>query len=63
MKQLIRNNKSGKLSIQEVPRHTIQPGGLLVKTFYSAISLGTESSSIKTAKMNLLQKLKVGQRN
>ena len=58
MKQLIRNNKSGKLSIQEVPRHTIQPGGLLVKTFYSAISLGTESSSIKTAKMNLLQKAK-----
>ena len=49
MKQLIRNNKSGKLRVEEVPIPALGDGGLLIKNHFSAISIGTESSSIKTA--------------
>ena len=56
MKQLIKNNKTGDLSIKEVPVPHLGDGCLLVQNDYSAVSVGTESSSVEIAKKNLLQK-------
>ena len=56
MKQLIKNNLDGKLSFEEVPSPTPQPGHVVVRTLYSSVSLGTEISSIDIAKKNLFQK-------
>src|SRR5205823_12093479 len=42
--------------MQEVPRPTAPPGGVLVRTSHSVISIGTEKMKIQQAKMNLLQK-------
>jgi len=58
MRQLVKNNKSGDITIQEVPPPALKPGCVLVRNHFSAISIGTESASINTARMNLLQKAK-----
>ncbi len=55
MKQ-IAQYQDGRLEIQEVPRPTAPPGGVLVRTTHSVISIGTEKMKIEQAKMNLLQK-------
>ncbi len=56
MKQLIKNNKSGELTIKEIPVPSIRDGHVLVQNHYSAISIGTESGSVDIAKKNLIQK-------
>src|SRR6476469_7550376 len=48
--------QDGRLEIQEVPRPTPPPGGVLVRTTHSVISVGTEKMKVEQAKMNLLQK-------
>lgn len=42
--------------MQEVPVPKPPPGGLLVRTTHSVISVGTEKMKVEQAKMNLLQK-------
>src|SRR2546423_14576232 len=42
--------------MQEVPRPSLPPGGVLVRTTHSVISIGTEKMKVEQAKMNLLQK-------
>ena len=44
--------------MQEVPRPVAPPGGVLVRTTHSVISIGTEKMKVEQAKMNLLQKAK-----
>src|SRR5256884_10014277 len=44
------------MEMLEVPRPTAPPGGVLVRTTHSVISIGTEKMKIEQAKMNLLQK-------
>ena len=44
------------MELQEVPRPTPPPGGVLVRTTHSVISVGTEKMKVEQAKMNLLQK-------
>ncbi len=56
MKTLIQNYSSGKISIEELPFPTIREDEVLVETYYSAVSLGTEMSMVNLAKKNLLQK-------
>jgi predicted dehydrogenase/threonine dehydrogenase-like Zn-dependent dehydrogenase len=56
MKQLSQNLRSGKLSIDEVPAPSIQPGQVLVQTVYSLISVGTERTKIETGRKSLLGK-------
>ena len=56
MKQLIENYRTGELKIEDMPLPYFKKGGVLVQNEYSAISIGTESSSIKLAKKNLLEK-------
>ncbi len=58
MKQLIQNFKTGKLYVDEVPMPSISDGMVLVENNYSLISSGTERSTVKVAKANLLGKAK-----
>jgi predicted dehydrogenase/threonine dehydrogenase-like Zn-dependent dehydrogenase len=48
--------QDGRLELQDVPMPTLPPGGVLVKTTHSVISVGTEKMKVEQAKMNLLQK-------
>ena len=50
MKQLLKNNKTGNLTVTEVPVPFLPEGHVLVQYVASAISLGTEKSSISIAK-------------
>ena len=55
MKQ-IAQYQDGRLELQEVPRPSAPPGGVLVRTTHSVISIGTEKMKVEQARMNLLQK-------
>ncbi|MGV3774896.1 MAG: bi-domain-containing oxidoreductase [Verrucomicrobiales bacterium] len=57
MKQ-IAQYQDGRLELQDVPKPTAPPGGILVRTTHSVISIGTEKMKVEQAKMNLLQKAK-----
>src|SRR5688572_6247778 len=46
------------MELQEVPKPTAPPGGILVRVTHSVISPGTEKMKVEQAKMNLLQKAK-----
>jgi threonine dehydrogenase-like Zn-dependent dehydrogenase len=48
--------QDGRLELQEVPLPVAPPGGILVRTTHSVISLGTERMKVEQAKMNLLEK-------
>ena len=50
--------QDGRLVMQEVPCPVAPPGGVLVRTTHSVISIGTEKMKVEQAKMNLLQKAK-----
>jgi len=56
LKQLFLNLKSGKVSTEEVPTPVIKDGGVLVKNHFSAISAGTELSTLKLASSSYLKK-------
>ena len=55
MKQ-IAQYQDGRLELQEVPRPTTPPAGILVRVTHSVISVGTEKMKLTQARMNLLQK-------
>lgn len=57
MKQ-IAQYQDGRMELQEVPKPTAPPGGVLVRLTHSVISPGTEKMKVEQAKMNLLQKAK-----
>jgi len=48
--------QDGRLELQEVPRPVPPPGGVLVRTTHSVISIGTEKMKVEQAQMSLLQK-------
>ena len=56
MKTLIQNYSDGKLSLIDIPEPTPDENEIIVKTSFSAVSIGTESSIIKLAKKSLLGK-------
>ncbi|MEO5990746.1 MAG: bi-domain-containing oxidoreductase, partial [Ferruginibacter sp.] len=55
MKQLAQNIKKGTLTIEDLPAPVCKSGGVLVKTRYSAISVGTEIMKLKNADLNYFQ--------
>ena len=55
MKQ-IAQYQDGRLELQDVPLPTPPPGGVLVRTTHSVISVGTEKMKVEQARLNLLQK-------
>lgn len=56
MQQLTQQLKNGELMIQELPWPLLQPGTILVRNYYSLVSAGTESSTVKTARKSLIGK-------
>ncbi len=48
--------QDGRLELQTVPKPIPPPGGVLVRTTHSVISIGTEKMKVEQARMNLLQK-------
>ena len=58
MNQLVQNIKKNSLTIEELPVPACKAGGTLVKTLYSAVSVGTEMMKLKNADMSYIQMAK-----
>ncbi len=58
MKQVIQNNRTGTLSVAEVPTPSPQPGQVLVRNLCSLVSAGTERAGVDFARKSLLGKAK-----
>ena len=58
MLALLTDRKSGEVSTYDIPAPELRPGGLLVRTEYSAISAGTERSTLALSSKSLLAKAK-----
>lgn len=58
MLALLTDRKSGEVSTYDVPAPELRPGGLLVRTQYSAISAGTERATLELSAKSLLAKAK-----
>ncbi len=58
MKQLVQNIKKKSLTIEEVPVPVCKTGGILVRTIYSAVSVGTEVMKLKNADLSYIQMAK-----
>lgn len=58
MMQLTQKLNNGEMQVQEVPAPQLGKGMVLVKNHYSLISAGTESSTVKAARKNLIGKAK-----
>jgi threonine dehydrogenase-like Zn-dependent dehydrogenase len=56
MKQVVQHYRSGKLLVEDVPAPVIRPGGLLVATRASLISVGTERTTTDVARKSLAGK-------
>jgi predicted dehydrogenase/threonine dehydrogenase-like Zn-dependent dehydrogenase len=56
MLQVIQHQKTGKITVDELPAPPLKPGGVLVRNICSLISAGTERSSVETAQASLLGK-------
>jgi polar amino acid transport system substrate-binding protein len=56
MLQAIQYQKTGELSVKELPAPELKPGMVIVRTSASLISAGTERTSVETAKASMLQK-------
>lgn len=58
MLQLTQNLKTGKMEIKEVPIPALHSNNLLVRTLFSLISIGTESSKVANARKSYIGKAK-----
>lgn len=58
MLQILQHQKSGEISISEVPAPVCPEGGILVLVHYSLISAGTERQSVTNAQSSLLARIK-----
>jgi len=58
MRALLTDRKSGEVSTFEVPAPDLRPGGVLLRTHYSAISAGTERATLELSSKSLLAKIK-----
>lgn len=56
MKQIVQSYRTGKLAIEAVPAPADAPGCVLVRTAFSAVSLGTEGRKAATARMSIVGK-------
>lgn len=56
MKQIAQNYKTGELALLEVPTPRCRPGGVLVRTAFSAVSSGTEMMKVAESRLSLLGK-------
>jgi predicted dehydrogenase/threonine dehydrogenase-like Zn-dependent dehydrogenase len=56
MKAVTKQNRTGIVEVVDVPSPELQPGGVLVRTHFSAISSGTEIATLKIGERSLLGK-------
>jgi predicted dehydrogenase/threonine dehydrogenase-like Zn-dependent dehydrogenase len=56
MRQLVQELDTGVLRVVDVPAPMIRPGGVLVRTSHSVISIGTERTKIEFGKKSLVGK-------
>ncbi len=56
MLQIVQHQKTGELTVVELPAPMCLENGILVKTHYSLISAGTEKTSVEKAKASLLER-------
>jgi predicted dehydrogenase/threonine dehydrogenase-like Zn-dependent dehydrogenase len=56
MKQILQNQRTGELTVAEVPVPVLQRGRVLVRTAASLVSAGTERLALKLAQKSLLGK-------
>ncbi len=56
MKAVLEDMRSGKVMAYDVPRPELRPGGILVRTVFSAISSGTERATLDAGKKSLVGK-------
>jgi polar amino acid transport system substrate-binding protein len=54
--QIIQYQKTGEISVDEMPAPKLRPGSVLVSNVFSLISAGTERTSVETAQASMLQK-------
>lgn len=54
MKQIVQIYKTGALEIKDVPEPALKPGGVLVQTYHSLISAGTEKMKIDDSKRSYI---------
>jgi polar amino acid transport system substrate-binding protein len=58
MLALLTDRKSGEVDTYEMPAPELRPGGILVRTEYSAISAGTERATLQLSSKSLFAKAK-----
>ena len=56
MKKLLQHVKTGKIELVDVPLPEFKPGFVLVKTVYSAVSLGTELALVDLLRASIIEK-------
>ncbi len=56
VKQIGQSYRDGRLSLEEVAYPALQASGVIVRTAFSVISMGTEGMKVREARMNLLEK-------
>jgi predicted dehydrogenase/threonine dehydrogenase-like Zn-dependent dehydrogenase len=54
--QIIQYQKTGEITVDEMPAPKLRPGCVLVRNVFSLISAGTERTSVETAQASMLQK-------
>ena len=59
MLQIIQYQKTGEISVDELPAPKLQRGGVLVRNVFSLISAGTERTSVETAQASMVQKARM----
>jgi polar amino acid transport system substrate-binding protein len=58
MLQAVQYQKTGELSVKELPAPELKPGMIVVRTHASLISAGTERTSVATAQASILGKIR-----
>lgn len=56
MKQVVQDFRTGRLQVIATPEPALRPGGALVQTAFSLVSVGTERSTVALARRTLLGK-------
>jgi predicted dehydrogenase/threonine dehydrogenase-like Zn-dependent dehydrogenase len=57
--QVIQYQKTGEISVDELPAPKLRPGHVLVRNAFSLISAGTERTSVETAQASMIQKARL----
>jgi predicted dehydrogenase/threonine dehydrogenase-like Zn-dependent dehydrogenase len=57
--QIIQYQKTGEITVDELPAPKLRRGYLLVRNVFSLISAGTERSSVETAQASMVQKARM----